>query len=479
MRWYHLVVLQAVTVSFLVSCTTPEGDLSHYEIVISDGRIIDPESGLDDIRNVGIRAGQVVAVTEEALEGVSTIDATGLVVAPGFIDLHQHGQTEEAYAFSVQDGVTTSFELESGTDDVDRWYADRGDGQIVNHGVSIGHIPVRMTIMGDEGIWLPSGPGGHEVASDSQITEMARRIEEGLNEGAVAVGFGFAYTPAATESELEMMLRVAAAHGATAFVHVRDALEGSVEGLGEAIEMVQRTQTSLHVVHANSSGGAVTSQFLADIHAARDAGVDITTEAYPYGAGMTAIASALFDDWESWPDERFGDFQWAASGERLTRQTFADYRQEDGIVIMHVRTEDLTRAALTDPITMIASDGLLEDGRGHPRASGTYARVLGRYVRQEGALALADALRKMTIEPARRLEARVPAMRNKGRIGPGADADITVFNPETVIDRSTYTDPAVPSEGIEYVLVNGVVVVEHGELLEGVRPGRAIRAGTE
>jgi dihydroorotase len=225
----------------------------------------------------------------------------------------------------------------------------------------------------------------------------------------------------------------------------------------------------------NSSGDTALAGFLQHIQAARDAGQDVTTEAYPYGAGMTSIQSALFDDWKTWPDERFQLHQLVSTGERLTRKTFEAARKAGGTVIIHGRSEEQTRAAIVSPLTMIASDGFIENGRGHPRTSGTYAKVLGKYVRDEKALTLMDALRKMTIMPARRLEPRVPMMANKGRIKVGADADLTIFNPATVIDRSTYEDATIPSAGIPYVIIGGQVVVEGGQVTSA-RPGRAIRA---
>ena len=444
-----------------------------YDIVIQGGRVMDPESGLDAVMNVGVRDGRIEAVTEDQLVGARTIDASGLVVAPGFIDLHEHGQIEEAYALMVADGVTSAFELEVGTGDVAAWYTEREGGQIVNYGVSIGHIPVRMIVMDDPGDFLPSGPGGHGAASDAQVAEMARRIEEGLAQGAVAVGFGTAYTPAATMAEIETMFRVAAAHDASAHIHVR----GGPAGLAETIETAARANVPLHAVHANSSGGAQTTEFLQVIERARADGQDVTTEAYPYEAGMTEIGSALFDDWETWTNDQFDNYQWVETGERLTRQTFGRYRADGGTVIIHSRTEEMTLAAITSPLTMIASDGFIENGRGHPRTSGSYSKVLGRYVREQGVVELMDALRRMSLEPARRLEARVPSMRDKGRIRVGADADITVFDPGTVIDRSTYMDATITSLGMAYVLVNGVPVVDGGELVEGVRPGQPVRAG--
>ncbi len=464
----------------LCSCAPSESDVYMYDVVLQGGRVMDPESGLDGVRNVGIKDGHIEAVSQDPLVGTRTIDATGLVVAPGFIDLHVHGQNEESFSFMVRDGVTTGLELEVGTGDVAQWYSEREGGQLANYGVSVGHIPVRMIVMEDPGDWLPRSSGGSEPATAEHIAEMARLTEEGLKQGALAVGFGLAYTPAATTDEFETILQKATSAGATAHIHVRgDGPEDSpsdLTGLTEAIESASETGTSLHVVHANSSGGSETVGFLAMIEKARANGQDITTEAYPYEAGQTRIESALFDDWETWNDDQFKIHQWVKTGERLTRETFAKYRAQGGSVIIHSRTQEMTRAAIEHPLTMIASDGSIRGGLGHPRTSGTYSKVLGKYVRELGALTLMDALRKMTIEPARRLQARVPIMLDKGRIRVGADADLTLFDPASVIDKSTYMESTIPADGIPYVLVNGVPVVDDGELVLNVRPGLAVRA---
>jgi len=467
-RWPALFVT-TICLTFAACARQPAPS---YDLVIANGRVLDPESGLDAVRHVGIRGGTIAAVSETPLTGVRVIDASRHVVSPGFIDLHEHGQQEESYRLMVRDGVTSAFELEVGTGNVAAWYATREPGQIVNYGASVGHIPARMKVLGDPGTGLlPAGIGGSGTATDAQMAAMEAILREGLAEGAVAMGFGSAYTPGAPMSEIERMFRVAAEGGVSAHIHMR----GGIKGLQETIAAAAAAHAPLHIVHVNSSADTEIDAFLAAIKAARDAGQDVTTEAYPYGAGMTEIKSALFDDWQSWPDARFALHQLVSTGERLTRVTFARARQAGGTVIIHGRSEEQTRAAIASPLAMIASDGFIEDGRGHPRTSGTYARVLGKYVRQDHVVPLVDAVRRMTLEPARRLERRTPEMANKGRIKVGADADLTVFDPATVIDRSTYENATIPSAGIPYVIVGGQAVVDRGNVT-AARPGRAIRA---
>jgi N-acyl-D-aspartate/D-glutamate deacylase len=399
------------------------------------------------------------------------IQAAGLVVVPGFIDLHEHGQDEDSYRMMVRDGVTTALELEVGTADVEGWYAEREGGQLVNYGVSIGHIRVRMDVLGDPGDFLPAGIGGSATATEKQLDEIERDIREGIMQGAVAVGFGSAYTPGATMGEVERMFRVAGENGVSAHIHMRNGLAG----LDSTISAASRAGAPLHIVHANSSAGGRINEFLSTIEVAQASGQDVTTEAYPYSAGMTRIESALFDNWENWDEEQFGIHQLVSTGERLTRETFARARAVGGTVIIHSRTEEMTRAAVESPITIIASDGFIEDGRGHPRTSGSYSKVLGQYTREEGVITLPEAIHKMTLMPAQRLEARVPDMADKGRIRIGAHADITIFSAETVIDRATYMDASIPPEGIPYVIVGGELVVDGGEIT-AARPGEPVRA---
>ncbi len=461
---------------FLSPAAEPE-----YDVVILNGRVIDPESRLDGIRNIGINNGTIQAISEKALKGRTTVLATGLVVSPGFIDLHSHGQDQENYRFKAMDGVTTALELEVGTGNVTQWYSQREGKALINYGASVGHIPVRMSVMRDPGIFLPSGDAAHKAASDSEIEEIKRRIDKGLKEGALGVGFGINYTAAATHWEILEMFRVAAKYRAPCFVHLRYAglkePTNSVVALEEALSASAVTGAPLHVVHISSIGLRGTPLLLQMIAEAQSRGHDVTTECYPYTATQTNIESAIYDEgWKEALGIDYKDLQWVATGERLTAESFAAYRKTGGAVIGHAIPEEIARISVASPLTMIASDGLLQNGKGHPRGSGSYARVLGRYVRDSKVLTLMDALRKMTFMPAQRLERLAPMMKNKGRIRLGTDADLTVFDPGLVIDRSTFEEPAKYSEGITHVLIGGVFVVKDGKLQSSVNPGRAVRA---
>ena len=283
-----------------------------YDVVIVNGRVLDPESNLDAVRSVGITGGRIAAVSPERLTGRTTIDATGAIVVPGFIDLHAHGQAADVYKLRASDGVTTALELEVGAADIDAWYRQRESGQVINYGVSVGHIPVRMAVLRDAGAFLPTGPGAHQAASAGEIAEIVRRIEQGLDRGAVSIGAGFVYTPAASRDELLAVFGVAGRRRTPVHAHTRRGLPGVEEAIGLAAE----TKAPLHVVHVNSTSVGATREVLAVIDRARKQGMDVTTEAYPYTAGMTEIQSANLDEYVGAPAERLALLEWPRTGER-------------------------------------------------------------------------------------------------------------------------------------------------------------------
>jgi N-acyl-D-aspartate/D-glutamate deacylase len=461
-----------------ISCVPAADD--PFDLVIANGRVVDPESGLDAVRDVGIRAGKIAALSEQPLSGRERIDAAGLVVAPGFINLHWHGTDPRSNYYEAMDGVTSTFELEIGVADIDKWYDERAGRMPINYGVAVGHAPVRMAVMRDPGAFVPSGDAARRRASDAEIAQILQGVDHGLKRGAVGVGFGLAYTPAASRWEILEAFRVAARHRAAGFVHIRGASSaGSAdreEGLLEVIAHSAVSGAPVHVAHINSSAQESVARMLAIIEEARARGVDVSTEAYPYTAGMTRIEAFLFDSWTDRPEQEYGKLQWVATGERLTRETFLKYRKQGGYVLIHANTDARVRKAIVHPLTMIASDGFDIDPPGHPRSAATYSRVLARYVREDGGLSLMEALRKMSLMPAQRLQARVAGMRDKGRVRLGADADLAVFDPAAVRDVATYERPAQFSQGMRYVLVNGAFVVRDGRPVDGATPGRPVRA---
>lgn len=452
-----------------------------FDIVLRNGRVLDPETRMDKITNIGLIGDSIDAITSESIKGHYTIDATGLVIAPGAIDMHSHGQNDENYRIQAKDGVTTALELEVGVLDIDDWYDSREGKSLINFGASVGHIPVRKKVMRDSGEWLPKNEAAYTEASEVQIKLMKTLLHQGMRKGALAMGFGLAYTPAATRWEIIEMFRVAANYRASCHVHMRglglNEPLNSIEGLSELIAASAISGAPLHLVHINSSGQYAVPNLISMIEEVRGNGLDVTTECYPYAAGMTEIQSAILS--EGWR-ERFGldfqDLEWASTGERLTKGTFEHYRETGGMVIVHSMRQDFVDAAVTNPLTSIASDGYLNNGHGHPRTAGSYTKLLGHYVRESKKLSLMDALKKITLMPAQRLESLAPSFRTKGRIQVGSDGDLIVFNPNTIIDRATYKKPTLAPEGMSHVLVNGVPIVTNGIIQKEVSPGRGLRS---
>ncbi len=460
------VIIQLLTVKALTAQT--------YDVVIANGRVLDPATNLDAIRNIGINGSRIAAISQTPLTGRTTIDATGLVVSPGFIDLHSHGQTDENYRFKARDGVTTALEMEVGANPIASWYEARKGKALVNYGATSGDIPAKIAVMHDSGTFLPRDNAVKNIALKEQRQQILDLVRKGIDEGGLGIGLGIAYMPLTSREEILELFQLAATRKVPVFVHMRNAgpvESGVIDALQEVIADAATTGASLHIVHITSMAFRQTPLALEIIAGARKHLLDVTTEAYSYTAGMTRLETAIFDSgWQERLGIGFHDLQWVATGERLTATTFATYRKQGGEVILHSIPEEIVKLAMADPTVMIASDGWIDNGKGHPRGAGCFAKVLGRYVREEHALTLMDAIRKMSLLPADRLN-----LLNKGRIQVGVDADLTLFNPQTVTDRATYEDPTRYSEGILYVLVNGTLVVEKGQLKDDVKPGQPVR----
>lgn len=459
-----------------------------YDQVLRDGRVLDPATGLDGVRHIGIRDGRIAAVSATPLEGDVVLDVSGLVVVPGFIDTHAHGQDNVANGLQARDGVTTALDLEGGRYPVGDWYAEREGRAVLHYGVSVSHHGIRKAL------W-PEGEHGdswaYAEADEAMLDAILDRFQEGLAEGGIGAGLALEYTPGVGYDEVYRIFRRMADTDAPVTVHVRRARgdrlppHPNLAAIQEVLANAAASGAALHIVHITPSALADTPAALEMIAGARLAGVDVSTEVYPYTAGSTSLRSAAFDTgWQQRLGMTYDDLVWTATGERLTAETFARYRDaafpaESTAVIAHFIPEDAMLAAVAHPLTHIASDGLAwTTGGEHPRGAGTYARVLGVHVRERRDLDLMTAIAKMSWMPAQRFAPFVPALARKGRIAVGADADLTVFDPERIIDRATWTEPMQASDGIVHVLVAGTAVVRDGKPVDDVYPGQPIGIGS-
>lgn len=467
----------------LAACLLPA--YAQYDLVIAGGRAMDPESGLDAIRHIGIKNGKIAAISSRPLKGAQTIDAKNYVVAPGFIDLHSHGTTNAANEYQAHDGVTTALELESGLPSISAYIKSREGKALLNYGATISHAATRVMAMkefaSEAANWAESSEAARgirergrnmTIQSEEEYSQLAFLMERGLKEGALGLGVIPAYVPGATRGEVFRVYQMAARWKVPIYTHVRGRGE---EGIQEAVANAAGTGASVHIVHLNSSSRGAIPGMIEMIAGARKHGIDVTTEAYPYTAGSTFIESAIFDEgWQQLLGISYGDLQWQSTGERLTKETFDKYRAAGGVVILHSMKPEWIKLAMAAPFVIIASDTMPYAPGAHPRGGGTFSKVLSEYVRELKVTTLMEALRRMTILPAQRLEALAPQLKNKGRLKVGADADITIFDPATIKDTGTYqTGPRFPI-GIPHVIVNGVPVVAEGKSVPGVFPGKAI-----
>lgn len=483
---------------------------SDYALVINHGRVIDPESGLDATRHVGIANGRIKTIARHPLRGERVIDASGLIVAPGFIDLHSHSPTPLGQHYQAFDGVTTSLELEAGAEPVQAFGAAISTQPLLNFGASAGYVAMRMRVKNGlafdatTGKPRPAGLKGwktallflltdfntamaaslYEPATAAELDQLQQMLHDSLDNGALGIGLALDYfSDAIQQAEMQMIFSTAAQRGVPIFVHIRRGIDGDPSGLREVLELAATHGTALHVCHITHNAISNLDVFLAEIAQARAAGVDVTTEVLPYNAGSALISSAVFGrDWQTIFNITYADVEWAATGERFNEATWNEYYKKfpDGQVIHHYLREEWTRQAVQTPGVIIVSDLMRMESTDKKVAphNGAFTKVLGQYVREEKLLGWTDALAKMTLLPARRLERFAPAFQRKGRIQADADADITIFDPVTIQSNASYDDPFQHATGIVHVIVNGQPIISNGHRVPHSTPGQRITTWT-
>jgi N-acyl-D-glutamate deacylase len=498
-----------------------------YDVVLKGGRVMDPETSLDAVMNVGIKDGKIAAVTKDELSGKEIIDVKGLVVSPGFIDTHQHSLDIADGRLAAQDGTTTHMELEFGRSPVAEAYdhvAKRG-GHPINYGFASSWAMNRANVMTGfkgEATWdgfveaLAPAKWGATVSNPEQEKQILALVQKDLDDGALAIGYPPAYGSGAGLKEAIKLWKKAAANNVPVSVHARYQSmldpKSSVEAVNETLGLATASGAHAILCHIQLLGLSDPYMMLDVIDAGRKAGLKLTTEVYPFGVTAPPI-SADYLQWEN-SDERIG-FKWnKIRTEAKPHYTFKDkadfqkHQKEHPVDFVQMQYIDEStpkglaamRACVTFPETIPAADGtpiawkgkpkgadklglgsgvdvwpLPKDAGGQPRTTSTHAIILGKWVREQGALTLMQALANSTIVPAKELGPHIPQFNTKGRLQVGMDADITVFDAKTVKANATWDDVAALNDGFHYTLVNGVFILKDGKIVTEVLPGKPIR----
>lgn len=493
--------------------------MAEFDVVITGGRVIDPETGLDEVRNVGVKGGQIAAVTADAIEGAETIDASGHVVAPGFIDMHHHNSgVPFGEKLALRDGVTTPLELEAGVYPVADWYA-RLEGKCrTNYGASSGTIAIREAIFnpsyttqfaGDVLYDALAKPGpsqmsmawNKDIPTTDQIGQFEKMLEEGLANGAIGVGHALGYmVDGCTQQETFIAQKLAGKYGQSTFIHGRfSSQRPPTSGLLGFFELMAPQEIyggGIALQHFHAQTLATTADAIELIGRARDQGLQIIGEIYPYNYGASIVGADYLvpDNYGPNMGRKVGDIIETATLTPLTQDRYDELVKTapSTSIMFYNSTEDDMIQALAHPDIVLGSDAfpytIRETGEaaldwdvapeavnGHPRGAGSHARLLGMVRDKTVDIPLSLAVSKMTYLIAKYLEDNgVPQMADKGRIQEGKDADITVFDPQTVQDNATMQRGGLLSTGIPFVLVNGTVVVRDSETVEGVFPGKPV-----
>ena len=487
-------------------------------LVIRGGRVVDPASGNDAPADVAVLDSRIAAVGTGLGGPERVIDATGLVVTPGFIDLHAHGQSIPADRMQAFDGVTTTLDLEAGVLPVASW--DRrqaAQGRVLNYGASTNWAFARigaMTGSNEEASLETFGRAMRDrrwvenVASEAEVTGVLDRLAQGLNEGGIGIGILNAYAPGAGVQELTAVCQLAAAHAVPTFTHVaymsRIDPESAAEAYIRLIGYAGATGAHMHICHFNSSSKTDVERCVTLVEKAQAQGLPITLEAYPYGTGSTVLAAAFFSDpeFEARNGTGYDSVQRVTDGRRFHDRAellAAQAEEPSTLVLWHIldtetnaHHRDLLDLSVLYPGGAIASDAmpwtlpdgtvytgdawpLPEDTTSHPRSAGCFTRFIRHWVRERQTVSLLEGVRKCALIPAEILAASTPAMRAKGRLQPGADADVVVFDFESLTDRSEFTAMNRPSEGVRHLLVSGRPVIIDGVMDVAARPGLPVR----
>lgn len=483
-----------LSVTSLLAFTIVLTTLSHaaeFDLVIQGGRVIDPETGTDKVQNIGVSGGTIVALEETVLSAAKVIDAAGKVVAPGFIDVHSHTPTLLGQHLNLLDGITTQLDLEAGSYPVDYYGENYRGGAQLNYGSSVSHSAIRMKVLDQLDqpyIIMGNKPGKFgekaftQTATAEQIKTMRALLNSGLDQGGLGIGVLLDYmTLAVSDVELAMLFDVAKTRQVPIFIHVRRGYPGDPAGLVEVIELAKSSGAATFVCHITHNAMGGINDWLAMIDRANKEGANISTETLSFAAGGTSISADVFQrrDWQKIFDISYADVQWVATGEWLTKESWEKYSklQPWGSVNHHYVKEQWLETALQWPGMMVSSDALPAIDRDvltNPNVAGTFARLLGHYVRERKLLTLPEALAKTSYNQAKWLEQASPDFAKKGRVQIGADADLVIFDPQKIAAQADYGKPYEPSIGIAAVVVGGRIVVRNGQRIEGRYPGRKI-----
>ncbi|WP_050604428.1 amidohydrolase family protein [Ruegeria sp. 6PALISEP08] len=458
---------------------------SGYDLVIENGRVLDPATGSDRVLNIGIADGEIVTLSDDDLNGKREIDASGHIVAPGFIDLHTHSPFPFGELLQVKDGVTTSLDLEAGAWPVAE-YGEFIRGQArANYGSSVGHFAIRIKVIeGKDQPWIVTetgqavpGAAFSQIATPEQIEEMRTLLQQGLDNGGLGIGFLLDYmSPAISDEELRMIFEVAAENDTVVWAHIRRGINGDIQPLLDLLPLAQELGVKLHICHINANAMGNVGNWLTAIDEANTEGADISAEIFPYTAGSTTIKADVFDrDWQTIFGITYEDVQWAETGEWFTEESWNRIREErpDSSIIHHYMKEEWLTEALQWPDMMVATDAMPtfdSSIKSAPNGAGSYTRLLARFVRELEVFDTMEAFRRGSYLPAARLAEFAPVFEQKGRVKEGADADLVIFKLENLRDNARYTDPFREATGWDYVIVGGEVVVEAGDPT-GATPG--------